>query len=39
MRLEESFGFNISKVAQRMDARFSKSLEVFDINSRDYGIL
>ncbi len=39
MKLEESFGFNISKVAQRMDARFSKSLEVFDINSRDYGIL
>ncbi|EHJ53322.1 MarR family winged helix-turn-helix transcriptional regulator [Streptococcus macacae] len=39
MDLEESWGFNLSKIAQKMDDCFSQDLKTFDIDSRDYGIL
>ncbi|MGT2959889.1 MarR family winged helix-turn-helix transcriptional regulator [Streptococcus caballi] len=39
MRLEESWGFQISKIGQEMDRRFSKILEPYAISSREYGVL
>ena len=39
MKLEDSWGFQISKIAQEMDSQFSKKLTKYDIGSREYGIL
>ncbi|NMD48508.1 MarR family transcriptional regulator [Streptococcus ursoris] len=39
MKLEQSWGYALSKVAQEMDRRFSTHLSSYDIDSRDYGIL
>lgn len=39
MKLEQSWEYTLSKVAQAMDQSFSKALSTFAITSRDYGIL
>ena len=39
MRLEQSWGYTLSKVAQKMDKQFSKSLSMYGIDSRGYGVL
>ena len=39
LKLEDSWGFQISKIAQEMDSQFSKKLTKYDIGSREYGIL
>ena len=37
--VNKSLGFQLSKIAQEMDWRFSELLKEYQINSRDYGIL
>ena len=37
LKLEDSWGFQISKIAQEMDSQFSKKLIKYDIGSREYG--
>lgn len=39
LKLEDSWGFQISKIAQEMGSQFSKKLTKYDIGSREYGIL
>ncbi|WP_057491144.1 MarR family winged helix-turn-helix transcriptional regulator [Streptococcus orisasini] len=39
MKLEQSWGYTLSKVAQKMDKQFSKSLSMYGIDSRGYGVL